>query len=64
MSQCKYEIKSQSLEKGINGTVLTLNMCSPVSMTKTQKAFESLVGKGEGAGNKHFPLFPPSFPTH
>ena len=26
-----------------------------------KKRFENIVGKGENAGNQHFPLFPPCF---
>ena len=44
---------------------ITLNQLfttqSQLFMTLRKKAFESIVGKGENAGNQHFLLFPQCF---
>ena len=42
-------------------TNLTLYHTIPLSTTLRYKPFENIVGKGENAGNQHFPLFPQSF---
>ena len=34
---------------------------SRLLMTLGKKPFENIVGKGENAGNQHFPLFPQCF---
>ena len=43
-------------------TALTFYHIVQTFTTLYKKTFENIVGKGENAGNQHFPLFPQSFP--
>ena len=44
-----------------NETTLTPYNTIPTLTTLGMKPFKNIVGKGENAGNQHFPLFPQCF---